>query len=233
VDLAIPSGANVAIVGRNAAGKSTLLRCVAGLLPVRSGTISWVGRDITSSSAYERASEGMVLVPDGRNVFSALTVRENLALFAQGDDVAPAIDAFPALDRLLDRRAATLSGGERQMVALSHPLLRPARLVLFDEVSRGLSPAAAGRFYDRVVSRRSPERTYVSLVEQYLGRASPGRPRVRAPTRRGRLRRRAFRARREGRRCRCRRRQARVTPLTVCTRRSPRRSRRSHRSGSS
>jgi branched-chain amino acid transport system ATP-binding protein len=100
-------------------------------------------------------------------VFPALTVRENLVLFARGGPIDPALDAFPEIRRFLDRRAGTLSGGERQMVALSHALLRPAQLLLFDEVSRGLSPAVTARFYDRVVSLTSPRRTNV-IVEQYL-----------------------------------------------------------------
>lgn len=167
IDAAFPVDATVAIVGPNAAGKSTLLRCIAGLVPVRSGTIRWAGRDITDTPAYDRAASGMVLVPDARNVFDALSVRENLALFAGGADIEPAIDTFPALGEMLDRPAATLSGGERQMVALSHPLVRSARLVLFDEVSRGLSPVAVARFYDRIAARRSPGRTDV-IVEQYV-----------------------------------------------------------------
>lgn len=167
VDVTIPAGATVAVVGPNGAGKSTLLRCIAGLLPVRSGIVEWSGRDITNRSAYDRAADGMVLVPDGHNVFTALTVRENLTLFSQGEQFDAAIDAFPALAGLLERRAGTLSGGERQMVALSHPLLRSARFVLLDEASRGLSPGAADRFYDRIAGLRAPDRSLV-IVEQYL-----------------------------------------------------------------
>ncbi len=87
VDVTIPAGATVAVVGPNGAGKSTLLRCIAGLLPVRSGIVEWSGRDITNRSAYDRAADGMVLVPDGHNVFTALTVRENLTLFSQGQPI--------------------------------------------------------------------------------------------------------------------------------------------------
>ena len=157
----------MAIVGSNSAGKTTLLRCIAGLIAARTGTIRWAGRDITNSSAYERAAQGMVLVPDERNVFPSLTVRENLELFAGDADLGPAIDTFPALEAMLARRVGTLSGGERQMVALARAVVRPARLVLLDEPSRGLSRAANSGFYDRLTNSRNAERTYI-IVEQYL-----------------------------------------------------------------
>lgn len=167
VDLSFPAGCTVAIVGSNAAGKTTLLRCIAGLVAVGAGSIRWSGRDITHLSAYERAARGMVLVPDERNVFPSLTVRENLELFARDSELDPAIETFPALGALLDRSAWTLSGGERQMVALSHAIVRPGRLVLLDEPSRGLSPAANRGFYDSLTSSRTSERTWI-IVEQYL-----------------------------------------------------------------
>lgn len=167
VDLAFPAGCIVAIVGSNSAGKTTLLRCIAGLIATRTGTIRWEGRDITHSSAYERAAHGMVLVPDERNVFPSLTVRENLELFAGDGDLGPAIDTFPALGAMLARSVGTLSGGERQMVALARAIIRPAGLVLLDEPSRGLSRAANSGFYDRLTSTRSAECTYI-IVEQYL-----------------------------------------------------------------
>jgi branched-chain amino acid transport system ATP-binding protein len=167
VDLDVPAGSIVAVVGRNGAGKTTLLRCIAGLLPARRGTIRWEGRNIGGWSAHDRAAHGIALVPDGRNVFGSLTVRENLELFARGGDVDRALETFPTLERLLERRAGTLSGGERQMVALSAPLVRDAALVLLDEASRGLSPAAVAAFYDALAARRGPGHTYV-VVEQYL-----------------------------------------------------------------
>jgi branched-chain amino acid transport system ATP-binding protein len=167
VDLTIPDGTTVAIIGRNASGKSTLLRCIAGLVPLRGGSMRWGGDDLAKASAYERASMGIVLVPEQRNVFPGLTVRENLQLFARGTPLDPAFATFPELEPLAERLAGTLSGGERQMVALSHALLRPAHLLLFDEVSRGLAPAIVGRFYDRIVALTAPGRTNV-IVEQYL-----------------------------------------------------------------
>ncbi len=112
-------------------------------------------------------------MPDERNVFNALTVRENLALFAGSRDPGAALEAFPELRSLLDHRVSTLSGGERQMVALSHAVLRPGRAILLDEVSRGLSPAAVARIGPTLARLSAPGRVVV-MVEQYLHDALTG-----------------------------------------------------------
>ena len=167
VNLALPTGAVVAVVGRNGAGKTTLLRTIAGMLPLSSGTVCWQGRDVKNQTAQHRAMAGMTFVPDENNIFVSMTVRENLALFADDASLDPALITFPELKGLLGRRAGTLSGGEQQMLALCRAVLRPGRVVLLDEVSRGLSPIVQPRLYSAIASLVGPERAIV-VVEQYL-----------------------------------------------------------------
>jgi branched-chain amino acid transport system ATP-binding protein len=174
VTMAFPAGSMVAVLGRNGAGKSTALRALAGTVRVREGTVWWRGRDITKWTAYQRALAGITMVPDEHGVFASLTVEENLALFA-GDDVFDrAMAVFPELEPLRARTAGTLSGGEQQMLAVARPLLRPGRVVLVDEASRGLAPAAVYRLYEALQQLVSADRAVV-VVEQYarevLGRA--------------------------------------------------------------
>ena len=167
VTLSFPAGSTVALLGRNGAGKSTVLRALAGILPLASGSVRWDDNDIVHLGPFERATRGMTLIPDDDNVFATLSVRENLEVFAAGRSLAPSFAAFPELDALLEQRAATLSGGERQMLALSRAVLRPGSVILLDEVSRGLSPAIASRLADIIGDLARPDRVIV-IVEQYL-----------------------------------------------------------------
>jgi len=167
VTMTFPPGAVVALVGRNGAGKSSVLRCVAGLLPLRSGCLQWGTRDLTGTTPFERARIGLSLVPDERGVFLEMTVRENLQVFSNGGPVDAATEVFPELAVRLDQPASTLSGGEQQMLSLSHAFVRPCPVMLLDEVSRGLSPAVSARCYGALAGLRDPERTLV-VVEQYV-----------------------------------------------------------------
>jgi branched-chain amino acid transport system ATP-binding protein len=167
VTLSFPAGSTVALLGRNGAGKSTVLRALAGIVPLASGSVRWDDDDIVHLSPYERATRGMTLIPDDDNAFATLSVRENLEVFAAGRSLAPSLSAFPELVALLEQRAATLSGGERQMLALSRAVLRPGSVILLDEVSRGLSPAIASRLADIIRNLAQPDRVIV-IVEQYL-----------------------------------------------------------------
>jgi len=167
VTMALPAGTIVALVGRNGAGKSTVLRCLAGLVRLRSGSVRWEGVDINDRSPYERAAAGMTLVPDRQGVFATLTVRENLALVAPDGDLDPALAVFPELADRMGQRAGTLSGGEQQMLALSRAFLRPGRVLLLDEVSLGLSPALTMRVYEALRQLVAEGRVIV-MVEQYL-----------------------------------------------------------------
>ena len=167
VTMSFPAGSTVALLGRNGAGKSTVLRALAGILPLTSGSVRWDHVDIGRLSPYERAKRGMTLIPDEHNVFATLSVRENLEVFAAGGSLDGAFAAFPELASLLHQRAATLSGGERQMLALSRAVLRHGNVILLDEVSRGLSPAIASRLADIISALARPDRVII-LVEQYL-----------------------------------------------------------------
>jgi branched-chain amino acid transport system ATP-binding protein len=148
VTLHVPASGVTVLLGRNGSGRTTVLRALAGTVPLSRGTVVWDGADVTRLSAYERARRGLCLVPDSRAVFGSLTVRENLGLAAGGGPFEAALDAYPRLGDLLPRRAGTLSGGERRMLALSRALLARARVVLVDEPAQGMSPAIASRTYD-------------------------------------------------------------------------------------
>ncbi|OUC98813.1 ATP-binding cassette domain-containing protein [Streptomyces swartbergensis] len=145
VTLAAPGPGLTVLLGRNGSGRSTALRALAGTVPLSGGAVVWDGVDVTRVPAYERARRGLCLVPERQAVFGSLTVHENLELAAP--DHGPALDAYPQLRPLLERRAGTLSGGEQRMLALSRALLARARVVLVDEPAQGMSPSVAARTY--------------------------------------------------------------------------------------
>jgi branched-chain amino acid transport system ATP-binding protein len=170
VDLAVPAGRLTVLLGRNGAGRTTVLRALAGTAPLSAGRVLWRGRDVTRMPADARARRGLAFVPDRRPVFGALTVAENLALFGAAGPAGPepALEVFPALRPLLDRPAGTLSGGEQRMLAVSRAVLgTPApRLVLLDEPSLGLSPAAAARMHTVLAALCGPDGGRTVLVAE-------------------------------------------------------------------
>ncbi|WP_131745847.1 ATP-binding cassette domain-containing protein [Frankia sp. Cppng1_Ct_nod] len=173
LDLIIPTGKVTALLGVNGAGKSTTLRVLAGLLPLRSGSLTWQSKTITTMSTLDRARRGLMLVPDERAVFATLTVRENLQIIAEATghhDITPALEAFPRLRERLTQRAGTLSGGERRMLALARALLARPRVLLVDELSLGLSPKVAGELF-AWLGTVADGGTTVVLADQYTEEA--------------------------------------------------------------
>jgi len=164
--LVFPRGHVVALLGRNGAGKSSVLGALSGTLALRAGHVLLDGVDISRATPLARARRGITVVPDDPNVYGALTVEEHLSLFAAGRSFDAGYDAFPELRPRRAQRAATLSGGERQMLALSRLVLRSSPVILLDEVSRGLAPAAAARLYEVIAGLRTSDRTIVA-VEQH------------------------------------------------------------------
>ncbi|WP_432155647.1 ATP-binding cassette domain-containing protein [Streptomyces sp. bgisy153] len=170
VTLAAPSAGLTILLGRNGSGRTTVLRALAGTVPLSAGSVVWDGADVTGVPAFRRARRGLCLVPERQAVFGTLTVRENLELAAEV--LAPALAAYPALADLLPRRAGTLSGGEQRMLALARALLSRARVVLVDEPAQGMSPAVAARTYDLLAALPA----CVVLAEQRLPPALRERP---------------------------------------------------------
>ncbi|MDQ3782426.1 MAG: ABC transporter ATP-binding protein, partial [Actinomycetota bacterium] len=155
VDVEVASGELVGIIGPNGAGKSTMLKALFGLIPVRDGQVLLEGEDITSLKAHELVERGVGYVPQVGNVFPALTVEENLEMgvFLRPAKTKERIKAvtgmFPRLGERLRQRAGSLSGGERQMLALARALMMEPKVLLLDEPSAGLSPALQDQVFVR------------------------------------------------------------------------------------
>jgi branched-chain amino acid transport system ATP-binding protein len=171
IDLDIAEAAVTGIVGPNGAGKTTLLSVLAGLVDLRAGSLEWEGTPFTGLRPEQRARLGLLAIPEKRGVFPHLTVRDNLAVFADGRSLQPAFDAFPILRSRGRQMAGTLSGGEQRMLALSHALVTDARCVLIDEPSLGLAPALTDELY-RVIGRIAARGTAVVLADQYEDRVA-------------------------------------------------------------
>ena len=174
VDVEVPDGAVVAVMGHNGAGKTTLLRAAVGLLPVRSGTVLLGGEDVSRWRPHQRVRAGLAYVPQGQQSFGQLTARENLQLVA---DVAgpagarrldEALDLFPALRELLGRRAGLLSGGQRQQLAIARALITGPRLIVLDEPTEGIQPSVVAEIEDAIVQLAGGGLS-VLLVEQHVG----------------------------------------------------------------
>jgi branched-chain amino acid transport system ATP-binding protein len=155
VDLVLNEGELVAIIGPNGAGKSTLLKAAFGLIPVRSGSVTFHGDDISNLKAHELVEMGIGYVPQINNIFPSLTVRENLemGLFLQpekvNEQIGFVVDMFERLGERMGQRAGSLSGGERQMVAMGRALMAEPSVLLLDEPSAGLSPALQDQVFIR------------------------------------------------------------------------------------
>jgi ABC-type branched-subunit amino acid transport system ATPase component/branched-subunit amino acid ABC-type transport system permease component len=166
VDLAVAKGSVTALIGANGAGKSTLCALVAGLVPTTEGTVELDGADVTTFPPHRRVPAGVFLIPEGRGIFPALTVDENLTLWldAAGERDA-AYERFPALADRRAQAAGSLSGGEQQMLALAPALVRPPLLLVADEPSLGLAPRIVAQVYEGLRELRD-RGTAVLLVEE-------------------------------------------------------------------
>jgi branched-chain amino acid transport system ATP-binding protein len=174
LDLTVPDGAVVALLGANGAGKTTTLRSIAGAHRPRAGTIELDGGRIDDLGPSRVARLGVCHVPEGRGIFPHLTVRENLMLFAEmagrdenADGVDRAAQAFPVLGQRMEQQAGTLSGGEQQMLAVSRALMVRPRLLLLDEISMGLAPKLVAELFEQVQAL-ADDGVAILLVEQYV-----------------------------------------------------------------
>jgi branched-chain amino acid transport system ATP-binding protein len=170
VSLTVARGEAVAVVGPNGAGKTTLLRVISGVIPPRSGDLVFEGEQLAGRPAHEIVAHGIAHVPEGRRLFPALTVAENLkmgaflpsARRAYRESLERVYTLFPVLAERHRQRAGSLSGGEQQMLAIGRALMSHPRLILFDEPSMGLAPVMVLRLFDLI--RRVQEEGYTILI---------------------------------------------------------------------
>jgi branched-chain amino acid transport system ATP-binding protein len=174
IDLVVPEGAVVALLGANGAGKSTAVKVAAGLLAPTAGSVRVAGHDVTGTAAHDLARIGVCTIPEGRGVFANLTVRENLWMATQVAGVtgglsgveATAFERFPQLGERRTQLAGTLSGGEQQMLALARALVTDPAVLLLDELSMGLAPIVVQRLYE-IVAQVAREGISILVVEQF------------------------------------------------------------------
>ncbi len=173
ISLEVNEGEIISLIGANGAGKTTTLHTITGLLPAKSGKVTFNGRDLTHVPAHKIVSMGMAHVPEGRRVFQQLTVQDNLLLGAYtrkekgeiSDSLESVFDRFPRLKERRRQIAGTLSGGEQQMLAIGRALMSRPRMLLLDEPSMGLSPILVQEIFS-CVTEVNRDGTTVLLVEQ-------------------------------------------------------------------
>ena len=167
VSVRVGTGEAVALLGRNGAGKTTLIRSIAGFTPPRKGRVVLDGQDVQAWPAHRIAQRGLALVPQGRRIFSPLTVRENLVLGARAGEwtLERIFTLFPRLGERAMQSGGTLSGGEQQMLAIGRALMTNGSMLVLDEPSEGLAPIVV-RDIGRIVGGLKGERLSILLVEQ-------------------------------------------------------------------
>ncbi len=178
VDFEVHEGELVSLIGSNGAGKTTTMKAITGLLPASAGEIEFMGRSIRGRGAWDLVSEGLVMVPEGRGVFTRMTITENLQIgaYVRDDKAGIAADIermfaiFPRLKERKDQLAGTMSGGEQQMLAMGRALMARPKVLLLDEPSMGLSPIMVDKIFE-VVSDVYAQGVTVLLVEQNASRA--------------------------------------------------------------
>ncbi len=172
--LDVPDGSCTCLMGRNGVGKTTLLNGIMGMLPLKAGTITLDGRDITGMATPARARAGIGYVPQGHQVFPHLTARENLRVVLERDRngdpkaIDDALDVFPRLRALLDRPAGLLSGGQAQQLAIARALVSRPRLLVLDEPTEGIQPSIILEIEDAIAELHKAGGMTILLVEQYV-----------------------------------------------------------------
>ncbi len=178
VSFEVNEGEVIALIGANGAGKTTILHTITGLLEAKKGTVTFDGKDITKVPAHRIVTMGMAHVPEGRRVFSNLTVFQNLKMGAYTrkdkteieESLKTVYKRFPRLEERQNQLAGTLSGGEQQMLAMGRALMSHPRIILMDEPSMGLSPIFVNEIFD-IIKKVSAGGTTVLLVEQNAKKA--------------------------------------------------------------
>ena len=173
IDLVVRQGELVCLIGANGAGKTTTLKGITGLQPVKAGKIVYDGNDVTGKPAFQLVRKGLSMVPEGRGVFGALTIEENLAMGAYSrrdrkqirQDVERVFGLFPRLKERERQTAGTLSGGEQQMLAMARAIMSRPKLLLLDEPSMGLAPLMVQKVFETVLAI-SGEGVTILLIEQ-------------------------------------------------------------------
>jgi branched-chain amino acid transport system ATP-binding protein len=178
VDFEVRQGELVTLIGSNGAGKTTTMKAITGSLPMNSGDIEYLGQSIRCKGAWDLVRQGLAMVPEGRGVFTRMSITENLLMGAHIRNDKPAIAAdmdkvfatFPRLKERRDQLAGTLSGGEQQMLAMGRALMSRPKVLLLDEPSMGLSPIMVDKIFE-VVREVHARGVTVLLVEQNASRA--------------------------------------------------------------
>jgi branched-chain amino acid transport system ATP-binding protein len=176
VSFSVRKGEALAILGANGAGKTSTLMALAGHVEIKSGNVTFANEDITRTTPMARCGKGIAITPEGRRLFSDLTVRENLMVGGYlgtrsraNDNMAKVLELFPRLKERLHNRAGSLSGGEQQMVSIGRAMMADPKMLLIDEVSLGLMPKNVDICYEALDTLRSAGLTII-LVEQSLER---------------------------------------------------------------
>ena len=178
INLSVPQGKIVSLIGANGAGKSTTMRTIMGLVKAQEGTITFDGQDLTKLKTHEIVKAGISLVPEGRQILQDMTVYENLEMGAYirndkagiEEDIKKVFKRFPILDERSYQLGGTLSGGQQQMLAIGRALMARPKLLLLDEPSMGLAPLVVNEIFE-VIKEISQEGTTVLVVEQNVRQA--------------------------------------------------------------
>ena len=178
VDLQVDEGELVTLIGSNGAGKTTTMKAITGSLPMVDGDIEYLGKSIRGKGAWDLVRDGLAMVPEGRGVFTRMTILENLQMGAYirsdragiAEDIEKMFTIFPRLKERKDQLAGTMSGGEQQMLAMGRALMSRPRVLLLDEPSMGLSPIMVDKIFE-VVKDVSARGVTILLVEQNASRA--------------------------------------------------------------